>query len=67
MELSEHITVNRHLAESVCQRLSEEINKLGFDEAEIKNYPLYDDASFVLIKDPYTGEHNLTCYWYDAV
>ena len=66
MELSEHITINRHLAESVCERLSEEINKLGFAAAEIKHYPNYDDASFVLIKDPYTGEYNLTCYWYDA-
>ena len=65
MEISEHITLNRQLAESVCQRLSQEINKLGFDAAGIKNYPLYDEASFVLIKDPYTGEHNLTCYWYD--
>jgi hypothetical protein len=65
MELSEHITLNRQLAESVCQRLSQEINKLGFEAAEIKNYPAYDEASFVLIKDPYTGEYNLAGYWYD--
>jgi hypothetical protein len=65
MELSEHITLNRPLAESVCQRLNEEINKLGFQAAEIKNYPVYDEASFVLIKDPYTGEYNLAGYWYD--
>ena len=36
MELSEHITVNRQLAESVCQRLSDEINKLGFAELKLK-------------------------------
>jgi hypothetical protein len=66
MELSEHITFNRELAESVCQRLSDEINKLGFAASEIKRYPNYDDASFVLVKDPYTGEYNLACYWYDA-
>jgi hypothetical protein len=66
MEISEHITLNRELAENVCQRLSEEINKLGFEAAEIKNYPVYDEASFVLIKDPYTGEYNLAGYWYDA-
>ena len=65
MDLSEHITLNRQLAESVCQRLSEEINKLGFAEAEIKHYPCYDEASFELVKDPFTGEHNLACYWYD--
>jgi hypothetical protein len=65
MDLSEHIALNRQLAESVCQRLIEEINKLGFAVAEIKYYPNYDDASFLLVKDPYTGGHNLTCYWYD--
>jgi len=65
MELSEHIALNRQLAESICQRLSEEINILGFAEAEIEHYPFYDNASFELIKDPYTGEQNLSCYWYD--
>jgi len=65
MDLTEHITLNRHLAESVCQRLTEEINKLGFAAAEIKHFPKYDDASFELVKDPFTGEHNLACYWFD--
>ncbi|MDD1643037.1 MAG: hypothetical protein LUQ29_07210 [Methylococcaceae bacterium] len=65
MDLSENIALNRHLAECVCQRLSEEINKLGFAVAEIKHYPNYDDASFELVRDPYTGENNLACYWYD--
>ena len=65
MDLSEHISKNRQLAECICQRLCEEINKLGFGAAEIKHYPDYDQASFVLIKDPYTGDNNLTCHWYD--
>lgn len=65
MNLSEHIAINRQLAEYVCQRLTEEIDELGFTEADIQHYPRYDDADFVLIKDPYSGEHNLTCYWYD--
>ncbi|MDD2660461.1 MAG: hypothetical protein PHY54_12410 [Methylococcales bacterium] len=65
MDLSGHISQNRPLAENICRRMSEEINKLGFALSEIKHYPIYDDARFVLIKDPYTGEQNLTCYWYD--
>jgi len=65
MNLSEHIAIKRQMAESVCHQLTEEINKLGFATAEIQNYPNYDDATFVLIKDPLTGENNLTCYWYD--
>ena len=65
MDLSEHIARNRQLAESVCRRLAEEIVKLGFAAKEMPHYPHYDDAIFILIKDPYTGEHNLSCYWYD--
>ncbi len=67
MDLSEHITLNRDLAESVCHRLTEEINGLGFAAAEIQGYPRYDDASFELIKDPFTGNHNLTCFWFDEL
>jgi hypothetical protein len=65
MDLSEHIARNRQLAGCICLRLTEEINKLGFAAKEIQHYPRYDDATFILIKDPYTGEHNLNCYWYD--
>ncbi|HEY8094710.1 MAG TPA: hypothetical protein VIE65_01255 [Methylobacter sp.] len=65
MDLSEHIAVNRQLAECVCRRLREEINDLGFAAEDIQHYPNYDDATFILIKDPYTGGHNLTCFWYD--
>ncbi|MGZ5008427.1 MAG: hypothetical protein ACXWE9_11240 [Methylobacter sp.] len=65
MNLSEHIAINRPLAESVCQRLVEEIRELGFTDADIAHYPCYDDADFELIKDPYAGEDNLACYWYD--
>ncbi len=64
MDLSEHIAKNRRPAESVCRRLSEEIGKLGFS-TESPHCPRYDDATFILVKDPYTGEHNLSCYWYD--
>lgn len=66
MDLSEQIKTNRNLGASICQRLNEEINELGFAVAEIKHYPSYDDAVFMLIKDPYTGAHNLTGYWYDT-
>jgi hypothetical protein len=65
MELSEQIKTKRAMGTSICLRLSQEIDKLGFDIAEIKQYPSYDDASFVLIKDPYTGQHNLACHWYN--
>jgi len=65
-ELSEHIEFNRTFAEQVCERLCAEMFKIGFTEADFKQYPHYEDAKFELIKDPYTGDFNLTCYWYDA-
>jgi hypothetical protein len=66
MDLSEHIKTNRNLGTSICQRLTEEINELGFTSAELQRYPRYDEAVFVLVKDPYTGGHNLSGYWYDV-
>ncbi len=66
MELSEHIELNRSFAEAICEKLSAEIFKLGFAESEIKQYPKYDEASHELVKDPYTGDFNLTSYWYDS-
>jgi hypothetical protein len=65
MILAEHIATNRALAEHICQRLVAEIDKLGLAPT-IQHYPDYDKSSFVLIKDPYTGQQNLTCYWYDV-
>lgn len=66
MDLNDHVNTNRSLAENVCQRLCEEINKLGFAASENLLYPRYDDARFELIKDPFTGELNLSCHWFDA-
>ncbi len=65
MELSELIAIHRDLAEKICQRLSADINKLGFTDDAIQQGPLYDDASYELIKDPFSGEQNLACYWYN--
>jgi hypothetical protein len=63
--LADEIQFKHSLGVAICQRLTEEIIKLGFRVAEIQHYPRYDDASFELVKDPYTGLHNLTGYWYD--
>lgn len=65
MDVNAQVESNRSAAETICQRLSDEIKKLGFAEAESLAYPSYDKASFELVKDPYTGQENLTCYWFD--
>ncbi|TAL51956.1 MAG: hypothetical protein EPN89_02535 [Methylovulum sp.] len=65
MNLSEHVDIRRQLGESICRKLCDEIDKLGFNAGEIENYPIYEDAEFSLVKDPYTGDDNLTGNWYD--
>ena len=67
MDLSGHIEKNRPLGETVCQRLANEIVKLGFAVTDIQYYPRYEEAHFELVKDPYSGEHNLVCFWYGAL
>jgi hypothetical protein len=65
MELAEHIQIKRELGNSICARLSNEIDRLGFAAGSVAQYPAFDAARFELVKDPYTGEHNLAGYWHD--
>ncbi len=64
--LEDEVSGNRTFGVAICERLSAEIDRLGFAASEIKRYPLYDDATFLLIKDPFTGFRNLTGYWYNT-
>jgi hypothetical protein len=63
--LQRQIDAKRAVGVSICQRLRAEIDSLGFPKDEPINYPYFDTASFVLTKDPFTGDFNLTGYWYD--
>jgi hypothetical protein len=66
MNLDDEIDNKRAYGLLVCQRLTEEIDKLGFESNVDLAYPVFDKASFVLTKDPYTGKGNLTGFWYEA-
>lgn len=65
MELDEHIRIKRELGASICDRIGDEIDRLGFAAGSIEHYPFFDQARFELIKDPFTGDHNLAGYWHD--
>lgn len=56
----------RGLGERVCERLQHEIDKLGFPAGDVIAKPGYEDAAFSIVVDPYSGEQDLTGYWYDA-
>jgi len=62
--LQKQIDAKRATGVSICARLRAEIDKLGFNDEQL-NYPYFDTISFTLIKDPYTGDANLTGYWYN--
>jgi hypothetical protein len=64
--LEEQIDIQRSAGEVVCQRLREEIDKLGFAAGEVTHFPRFDEARFELVKDPFTGTENLACYWFSA-
>lgn len=61
--LQTQIDAKRIIGVKICERLRAEIDKFGFAEGVMIDYPYYHLASFVLVKDPYTGNNNLTGYW----
>lgn len=65
MSLENEVQIHRAFGLVVCERLQEEIDKLGFAAKDFKQLPVYDEATFLLIKDPFTGQRNLTGYWYN--
>ena len=63
--LQRQIDAKRAIGVCICQRLRAEIDKLGFAHDETIDYPYFDTANFVLTKDPYTSDFNLTGVWYN--
>jgi len=64
--IEEHIAAKREFGKTVCQRISENIAKLGFSlQADIP-IPNFDSAEFSLVIDPFTQSEDLVGYWYKA-
>lgn len=66
MSLEIHVNAKRDFGVKICQRLQEEIAKLGFSVGAVSHYPVYENASFRLVKDPFTGDFNLAGTWLDG-
>lgn len=66
MTLAEQIEAKRLFGKAVCQRIAENIVKLGFSLQTNLSLPDYDAAEFSVVTDPYTQDQNLVGYWYDA-
>lgn len=63
-KLPDLIAANRSFGELICQKIIENINKLGLQAASHLGLPDYQSAVFNLVTDPYTQDHELVGYWY---
>ena len=54
------------LGEAICTRLTEEIRKLGFAEQSLPPFPVYGQACFTYVTDPFSGLDSLVGIWRDA-
>ena len=51
------------LGEAICTRLTEEIRKLGFAEQALPSFPVYGQACFTYVTDPFSGLASLVGIW----
>ncbi len=65
--LSQRIDEQRKYGEAICRALSESIRDLGLAGADSpKGFPVFDEAEFCLVTDPYSRHDDLVGYWFDA-
>lgn len=64
--IEQAIEARRAFGKAVCQRISENIARLGFSVQTGITLPDYDTAQFSLVTDPYTQSQDLVGYWYNA-
>jgi uncharacterized iron-regulated membrane protein len=53
----------RAFGRAICQRIVENIRKLGFEDSQAIKYPQYENAEFTLVTDPYSQSQDLVGYW----
>lgn len=62
--LTQRIEEQREFGEAICRAIGESIRKLGF--AEDVGTPVFEQAEFRLVTDPYSRHDDLVGYWFDA-
>lgn len=65
-QLMKCINSHRDFGKAVCQRISENIARLGFSVQTELTLPDYDNAEFSVVTDPFTQSQDLVGYWYKA-
>ncbi len=65
-DLQQQVEAKRSFGKAVCQRMTENIVKLGFPLQTDLSLPDFDAAVFSLVTDPFTQSRDLVGYWYNA-
>lgn len=63
--IEDHIELKRAFGIAICQRMSENIAKLGFPVESNIGTPVFDAAEFSLATDPFTQSQDLVGFWYN--
>lgn len=63
LELSEQ---NRIYGQAICKKIMETILKLGFSDPTKIQVPVYREAKFNVVVDPFTQSRDLVGYWFDT-
>lgn len=61
-----HVEDKRLFGQAICQKISENIAKLGFSVKTDIKLPAFEAAEFSLVTDPFTQSQDLVGYWYNA-
>jgi hypothetical protein len=64
--IQQQVEAKRTFGNSICQRISENIAKLGFPVNADIALPEFSAAEFSLVTDPFSQSQDLVGYWYKA-
>jgi hypothetical protein len=62
--LQQKINEYRLLGDVICQEITQAIQKLGLEELGESGFPVFEQADFRLVVDPYSRCEDLAGYWY---
>jgi hypothetical protein len=63
-EISLQIAEKQEFGDAICQKIAQTIVKLGFSEPLTLKLPVFNEAEFSLVTDPFTQSRDLVGYWY---
>ncbi|MGD0959598.1 MAG: hypothetical protein ABSB19_07310 [Methylomonas sp.] len=64
--IEQNIEIKQAYGDAVCLKIAQTIAKLAFPASVNLKLPVFKEAEFTLVTDPFTQTQELVGYWYDA-